>query len=329
MKLSVIIVNYNVRHFLELCLQSVQAALTTINSEIIVVDNHSSDESCLMLQKLFPEIILVANTDNVGFSKANNQGVALAKGTHLCILNPDTVVAEDTFVKLLSFSETTNNVGAIGCRLIDGSGRFLPESKRNVPSPKVALQKIVGRDQAYYATTIKTNEIGKASILVGAFMFMKTEIYRESGGFDERYFMYGEDIDLSYSIENLGYDNYYYGHTTILHFKGESTLKDKVYAARFYGAMKLFYDKYFSSNRFMTFLVTLGIRLLPMVKYFQTETKATNKPTITLSCNQFSFKDIIEVLEKQNNHYNIQPKNALFAVGSRSANHRGVVVEVV
>ena len=141
MKLSVVILNYNVRYFLELCLQSVEAALNGISSEIIVIDNNSLDDSCEMVISRFPSVQLIKNEENVGFSKANNQAVKLANGKYVCILNPDTVVPEDGFKKVLAFAETTSNLGIIGCRLIDGSGKFLPESKRNIPTVSVAIKK--------------------------------------------------------------------------------------------------------------------------------------------------------------------------------------------
>lgn len=260
MQLSIIIVNFNVAHYLELCLDSVQAALQAIDAEIIVVDNASGDRSVAMLAKRFPEIQCIQNSDNIGFSKANNQGVEKASGEYICILNPDTVVAEDTFEKVYAFAKAQQNPGAIGVRLIDGSGHFLPESKRNLPTPKVSLNKMMGDGSAYYVNNLNSTENGKVPVLVGAFMFMKKSIYQEVGGFDERYFMYGEDIDLSYTIKQAGYDNYYFGECAIIHFKGESTIKDKKYRERFYGAMSLFYDKHLSTNRIKSAAVKLGLK---------------------------------------------------------------------
>ncbi len=216
MKLSVVILNYNVKFFLELCLKSVEQAITSIDAEIIVVDNDSLDGSCDMVKQKFPLVRLISNQDNVGFAKANNEGVKAAKGEYICILNPDTVVAEDTFVQLLEFAESKPDLGAIGCKLIDGSGKFLPESKRNVPVVKVALQKIFGNGKNYYANHINVNEIGKVDVLVGAFMLMKKDTYNQVNGFDEDYFMYGEDIDLSYKLLHSGFHNYYYGETTCI-----------------------------------------------------------------------------------------------------------------
>jgi GT2 family glycosyltransferase len=260
LKLSVIILNYNVRYFLELCLNSVQAAITTIDAEIIVVDNNSSDESCNMVKQLFPDVTLIENKENLGFSKGNNQGVAIAKGKYICILNPDTVVAEDTFTSIIKFADNKDNIGIIGCKLIDGKGQFLPESKRNIPFVKVAIQKLFGNSKKYYANHINKDKTGKVDVLVGAFMFLKYSVYNELNGFDEDYFMYGEDIDLSYKVLKKGFDNYYFADTTVIHYKGESTLKDKYYAKRFYGAMQIFYKKHFKTNIVIDAVVWLGIK---------------------------------------------------------------------
>ena len=182
MQLSVIILNYNVRYFLEQCILSVQKALEGIDSEIIVVDNASSDDSCEMMMAKFPNIKLIENATNLGFPKGNNIGVAQAKGEYICILNPDTVVAEDTFKKLLAKSCQVS-AGIIGCKLIDGTGNFLPESKRGVPTPWVAFTKIFGLYKIsnyfgkYYAQHVSHNESGNVDILVGAFMMMKRELY--------------------------------------------------------------------------------------------------------------------------------------------------------
>lgn len=247
------------RYFLELCIKSVQAAITDMDAEIIVVDNQSSDDSCQMVEQLFPEVVLIQNKENFGFSKGNNIGVAKAKGEYLCILNPDTVVAEDTFKTLLAYVENRSKVGIIGCQLIDGTGKFLPESKRNIPTPRVATKKMMGWPKDYYANHLSPFDIGNVDVLVGAFMLLKKELFGEVGGFDEDYFMYGEDIDLSYKILKAGYQNIYYGETTILHYKGESTLKDKIYAKRFYGAMHVFYKKHFKTHSIFDVMVRFGI----------------------------------------------------------------------
>jgi len=326
MKLSVIILNYNVRYFLELCVKSVQSAITEIEAEIIVVDNNSSDGSCVMIKELFPNVRLLENRDNVGFSKANNQGVAIAKGEYVCILNPDTVVAEDTFLQLLRFSVSKENLGIVGCKLVDGSGKFLPESKRNIPTQLIAIKKLIGLSKEYYVSTLKDTDIGKASVFVGAFMFLTKKRYQEVGGFDERYFMYGEDIDFSYSMLNSGYENYYYGKTTVIHYKGESTLKDEVYAQRFYGAMKLFYKKHFKPNYLFNLMVNIGIKVIPLLKSVFKEKLPEKKPERTLETTSLSFKEIIELFERQECFYKIHLKNTDFTIGSNSSESRGDVV---
>ena len=261
MKLSVIILNYNVRYFLEQCILSVQLSLKSIASEIIVVDNNSSDDSCQMVKDFFPEITIIENKENVGFSKANNQAVKIAKGEYVCILNPDTAVAEDTFTKSLIYAESIKDLGALGVYLMDGTGSFLPESKRNLPTPKASLLKLIGFKKSYYANHIERNGQGEISVLVGAFMLVKKYIYNEVEGFDEDYFMYGEDIDLSYKITKAGYKNHYLGSASILHYKGESTKKDAAYLDRFYGAMLIFYKKHFHTNLVFNAIVKIGVSI--------------------------------------------------------------------
>jgi len=304
----------------------VQAAITEIDAEIIVVDNNSSDDSCAMVKQLFPNVQLLENMDNVGFSKANNQGVALAKGEYVCILNPDTVVAEDTFLQLLNFSTSKENLGIVGCKLVDGSGKFLPESKRNIPTQLIAIKKLIGLSREYYVSKLKSTDVGKASVFVGAFMFLTKKKYLEVGGFDERYFMYGEDIDFSYSMLKAGYDNYYYGQTTVIHYKGESTLKDEVYAQRFYGAMKLFYKKHFKSNFLFNLLVNLGVSVIPLLKSVLQDKLLEKKPERTLETASLSFKEIIALFEKQGFFYKIHLKNTDFSIGSNSSESRGEVI---
>ncbi|MGB1268513.1 MAG: glycosyltransferase family 2 protein [Flavobacteriaceae bacterium] len=326
MKLSVIIVNYNVRYFLELCLRSVQAAITSIEAEVIVVDNNSPDGSCEMVSALFPDVKLISNKENTGFSKANNQGVELAQGDYVCVLNPDTVLAEDTFTRLLSFVEAQQNLGIVSCKLIDGAGRFLPESKRHVPTPSIAIKKLLGMSKSYYASEVHENAVVKVPVFVGAFMLLSKKVYQEVEGFDERYFMYGEDIDLSYSVVNAGYDNYYYGETTIIHYKGESTLKDAVYAKRFYGAMRLFYKKYFKTNVLFDVIVNFGIKIMPIFGVLLKERNLEDRPEETLETEQLSFKKIIELIEKQDNYYKIQLSGSGFSIRSKSSKSRGEVI---
>lgn len=287
MQLSVIILNYNVRHFLELCILSVQNALSNIDGEIIVVDNNSSDDSCQMMQHRFPNILLIQNVENFGFPKGNNIGVAKANGEYICILNPDTVVAEDTFEKIASFLAITENVGIVGCKLIDGTGNFLPESKRGIPTPWVAFTKIFGLYKLlprsnffnqYYAQHLQQNETGKVATLVGAFMVMKRELYNEIGGFDENCFMYSDDIDLSYRVLQKGKFNYYFPETTVIHYKGESTVKDETYMKRFQEAMNFFYKKHFSVSLFFAVFMRIGIVLFSFLKKKQGNPQPKRNP---------------------------------------------------
>jgi len=272
MQLSVVIVSYNAKYFLELCLLSVKEAIKKLDAEIIVVDNASSDDNCQLIKDKFSEVILIANKQNIGFAKANNLGVRQAKGKFVLILNPDTVVTEDTFTNCINYFNTLDKPGVIGVKLIDGGGSFLPESKRNIPTPLVTFNKMFGfqsKKHAYYANHISENETGKVDVLVGAFMFLKRKTYLNLGGFDADYFMYGEDIDLSYKLLKNGYQNYYLGSSTIIHFKGESTKKNVKYLKYFYRAMYLFYGKHFKRNFIFELFLKLGMILWFWIKYFQ------------------------------------------------------------
>ncbi|MEZ7498728.1 glycosyltransferase family 2 protein [Flavobacterium sp. Arc3] len=310
MKLSVIILNYNVRYFLELCVLSVQSALEHVDSEIIVVDNNSQDDSVEMMKRRFPNIKLIENKDNSGFPKGNNIGVGSAQGEYICILNPDTVVAEDTFTKVLAFAERQNNLGIVGVKLIDGAGNFLPESKRGVPTIFVAFTKMMGLYKLfpkvnafgkYYAQHITENETAKVDILVGAFMLMKRDLYQELGGFDENCFMYSDDIDLSYRMLLNGKLNYYFHETTVIHYKGESTIKDGVYMKRFQEAMEFFYKKHFKVSTFFSFFMKTGILFFSFIKMFQGKAKVKKLPQsyILYSSNDELINKITYILQKK------------------------------
>ncbi len=287
MQLSVIILNYNVRYFLEQCVLSVESAIKNIDAEIIVIDNNSQDTSCAMLKERFPNVKRIENKENSGFPKGNNSGVSQAKGEYICILNPDTVVAEDTFTKVLAFAKNQKDLGIIGVKLIDGTGNFLPESKRGTPTPWVAFTKITGLYQffpksrffnSYYAEHLNENQTGKVDILVGAFMVMKRDLYNEIGGFDENCFMYSDDIDLSYMALQQGKSNYYFHDTTVIHYKGESTVKDGTYMKRFQEAMNFFYKKHFRVSFLFTFFMKLGIVFFSLVKTLQGKPKPKVTP---------------------------------------------------
>ena len=372
MQLSVIILNYNVRYFLEQCVLSVQKALEGIDGEIIVIDNASSDESCEMMKAKFPQIKLIENKDNLGFPKGNNIGVAQAKGEYVCILNPDTVVAEDTFFKILNSQLVTRNsqLGIIGCKLIDGAGNFLPESKRGVPTPWVAFTKIFGLYKIsnyfgkYYAQHLSENESGKVDILVGAFMVMKRELYLEIGGFDENCFMYSDDIDLSYLVLKSGKSNYYFHETSVIHYKGESTVRDGAYMKRFREAMQFFYNKHFKKSWFFDVMMQVGSFVFSLLKKSQQknevrtideyivfsrenlELNLSKKATylsdfnyfenqshknieIIFDTTTFSFAEIITFMQL-NKSKNLSFKNYIsssnYLIGSNNSNDRGQII---
>jgi GT2 family glycosyltransferase len=358
-----------VRYFLEQCVFSVQKALEGIDGEIIVIDNASSDDSCEMMKTKFPHIKLIENKDNLGFPKGNNIGVAQAKGEYICILNPDTVVAEDTFSKILNTKNWQLSTGIIGCKLIDGAGNFLPESKRGVPTPWVAFTKIFGLYKIsnyfgkYYAQHLSENESGKVDILVGAFMLMKRELYLKVGGFDENCFMYSDDIDLSYLVLKTGKSNYYYHETSVIHYKGESTVRDGTYMKRFREAMQFFYKKHFKKSWFFDVMMQAGSVAFSLLKKNQQKNEVRNideyivftkenlklelskKTTYLSDFNQFeyqsqknieiifdttsfSFTEIITFMQL-NKTKNISFKNYIlssnYLIGSNNSNDRGQI----
>ncbi|MGV3632171.1 MAG: glycosyltransferase family 2 protein [Bacteroidota bacterium] len=264
-------VNYNVEYFLEQCLNSCVKALQNVEGEIFVVDNNSIDGSNEMVKAKFPSVHLIENKKNLGFSTANNQAVKLSQGKYVLLLNPDTVVEEDTFEKVVRFMDEHADAGGLGVRMLDGKGRFLPESKRGLPTPSVAFYKIFGLSALFpksklfgkyhlgYLSEFKTHEV---DVLSGAFMLLRKETLDKVGLLDEQFFMYGEDIDLSYRITLGGYKNYYFPETRIIHYKGESTKKSSVnYVFVFYRAMVIFAQKHFSKNnaQLFSFLINIAI----------------------------------------------------------------------
>ena len=269
--LSVVIVNYNVVFFLEQCLNSVFAASKNLNVQIFVVDNNSVDGSINMLKENFSSVVLIENKENVGFSKANNQAIKRANSPYVLLLNPDTVIEEDTFDKSIDFMNSNSDCGGLGLRMLDGKGNFLPESKRGFPSPSVAFYKIFGLSYLfpksqkfgrYHLGFLSEFEVNEVDVLSGAFMLLRTVTLEKVGLLDEQFFMYGEDIDLSYRIKLGGYKNYYFPETKIIHYKGESTKKSSVnYVFVFYKAMILFAKKHFSNKNanLFSFAINLAI----------------------------------------------------------------------
>src|SRR5690554_1758556 len=271
MELSVIIVNYNVKHFLEQCLHAVVKASENIQTEIFVVDNNSVDGSAQLIHDKFPAVHFIANQQNVGFSRANNQAIRQAHGKYILLLNPDTVVEENTFSKVIQFMDKHPDAGGVGVKMIDGKGNFLPESKRGLPTSWVAFCKMFGLSALfprsrkfgrYHLSYLSKNEIHEVDVLAGAFMMLRKETLDKVGLLDETFFMYGEDIDLSYRITRGGYKNYYYPKTTIIHYKGESTKKGTLnYVKVFYSAMIIFARKHFSSGKANTFSFLLQLAI--------------------------------------------------------------------
>lgn len=258
-------------------MHSVQKAVSDINAEIVVVDNQSNDGTVEYLQPMFSEVAFIRNNKNEGFAKACNIGLSNSIGDYVLFLNPDTIVAEDSFVTCIDFFKNHPECGAIGVKMIDGSGRFLKESKRSFPSPLTSLFKLFGLASLfpksktfakYHVGHLDENADHEVDVLAGAFMMVRKDILNQVGSFDEAFFMYGEDIDLSYRIQKHGYKNHYLSQTTIIHFKGESTLRESLkYVKVFYKAMDIFVKKHYSSGTAFLFriIIQTGIWLRAFV----------------------------------------------------------------
>lgn len=361
MQLSVIILNYNLHHFLHLCVDSITRATSSIEAEIIVIDNASSDRSREGILTAFPNVIWMQNDQNIGFAKAYNRAIDKAKGEYVCILNPDTVLAEDTLGHVLNFAKNQSNLGAVGCQLVDGRGVFLPESKRNQLSFNTALLKVFGLDYNYYNKNLTQDEVGKTSVLVGAFMLMRTDIYQSMKGFDENFFMYGEDIDFSLRLRSAGLNNYYFGQAIAIHFKGESALKEGAYRKNFFGAMKIFYIKHFKRNWVRDIVIAIGEFLIQLFPRQTAKVLSPNYPIILVSkgaasqfdslavekrqesldfsedrktylvdMTQYSYADVISALcsksRLKTNQIKFIPSGARFAVGSDNTNSLGSTI---
>ena len=273
MKLSIVIVNYNVCFFLEQCLRSVKSSISGLDAEVLIVDNNSVDGSVEMVKEKFSEFILIESGSNLGFSKANNLALRKTKGEFVLLLNPDTLVEEDTLVKCCAFMEAHPEAGGLGVYMVDGAGAFLPESKRGLPTPIVAFYKIFGlaslfpkseKFGKYHLGYLDKNLTHEVEVLSGAFLMTRKQTLEKVGLLDEEYFMYGEDIDLSYRITQGGYKNFYYPEAKIIHYKGESTKKTSInYVFVFYNAMIIFAKKHFSTKnaKLFTFLIYIAIYL--------------------------------------------------------------------
>jgi GT2 family glycosyltransferase len=298
MILSVVIVSYNVKYFLEQCLSSLKKAIEGIPAlaaEVFIIDNASSDGSPDFLEPLFPDFHFIRNKENIGFARANNEMIRGCKGEFVLFLNPDTIVAEDSLAVCISFLRDHADAGALGVRMIDGAGRFLRESKRGFPYPATSFFKMTGLSRlfprskifsSYYMGHLDDDSTQKVEVLSGAFMMIKKSVLDKTGGFDEQFFMYAEDIDLSYRIDKAGLSNYYLPATTIIHFKGESTQKDIRYVKMFYSAMQLFIKKHFGRNgpSFRLNTLIIGLRLRQVLSVLQLPfKKSTDGPKTGMS----------------------------------------------
>jgi GT2 family glycosyltransferase len=249
------------------CLVSVLKYIDINNYEILVLDNASPNQACRAMQSLFQKLKFVFFEQNLGFAKANNLGAKMANGEYLLFLNPDTLWEEKMMQELLDFADAQSNFGSLGIQMHDAKGQFLPESKRSVPQLWSSFKKVFlpfsqkNQQKSYYRNDIAKDDIAIVEVLTGAFLLIKKEIYHSIGGFDERYFMYGEDIDLCYTLLLNHHQNFYYGARKMLHYKGESGPKDPVYLSRFYGAMQLFVQKYYSQQQLLKYLLILGLKL--------------------------------------------------------------------
>lgn len=267
MELSVIIVSYNVRHFLEQCLNSVSGASKGIRCEVFVVDNNSADGSWSMVRTLFPEVTLIRNTCNAGFAKACNQALKAASGEFVLLLNPDTVVEENAFRKCIDFMCNHDDAGALGPMMIDGNGKFLRESKRSLPTPLISFYKMTGLTKLfpkshlfsrYYMEHIGKDEAAEIEVLTGAFMFIRRKALEKTGLLDENFFMYGEDIDLSYRLTKAGFKIFYYPEVKIIHYKGQSSKESPANSTfHFYMSMLVFAEKHYREKDLLLFYLIL------------------------------------------------------------------------
>lgn len=276
--MSFIIVHYNVADLLRNCINSILIYSHNVDYEIIVVDNNSPDNSWKVLKNEFPQVKFIENKENSGFAKANNLAVKIATKEFLYILNPDTELEGNYLNEILNFASSKANFGCLGLRMHDKNGNFLPESKRSVPDMFNSFEKLFNNfksnhSKSYYRNDISENEIAEVEVVTGANLLIKKSVYEVIGGFDETYFMYGEDIDLCYTLLRNGYRNFYYGKYAILHYKGESTIKDSKYLERFYGAMEIFVKKYYSKNPLQLSFLLAGLKLRHRLAKLKLKTK--------------------------------------------------------
>lgn len=264
MQLSVIIVSYNVRHYLWQCLDSVHRASEGLEMEVWVVDNASDDDSINYVRTSFPDVHYIQNTENVGFARANNQAIRQSTGKYVLLLNPDTILAEDTLRGAIRFMERHSRAGALGIHMINNNGSYAKESRRGLPTPRTAFYKVTGLCKLfpsnptfghYYMGHLSENANGQTEVISGAFMMLRRKTLDQIGLLDEDYFMYGEDIDLSYRVITSGWQCWY-SPLQMLHYKGESTQKSSFrYVHSFYNAMLIFFRKHFARRYWLTWII--------------------------------------------------------------------------
>lgn len=327
MQLSIIIVNYNVKYFLEQCLASVIKAAGQLQAEILVVDNCSTDGSKEFFKGRFPEVKFIWHCLNTGFSAANNLALKQAVADKILFLNPDTILPEDCLVKCLTFFDSAPNIGAAGIRMLDGGGIFLKESKRGFASALTSFFKMSGLTKAfpsssvfarYYLGHLPEDKCSEVDVLSGAFMMVSKAALNITGGFDEAFFMYGEDIDLSYRIQKAGFKNFYFADSSIIHFKGESTKKNSpAYISAFYGAMELFVKKHYSKSSVPFYRMFLQATILAKKIAGSISRQSNSKPssskslTTLIVADSSGYNNLKSALEKKADFINVRGRVAV------------------
>lgn len=315
-RVTTVIVNYRLKYFLEQTLLSVEEAYTEVDGHTIVIDNNSGDDSIDFLEERFPSVTFIRNATNAGFAKANNQGFALANTDYILVLNPDTIIGSDTLKETIEWLDSHPNCGAVGVKMIDGNGNFLPESKRSFPSTWNSFCKLFGLSSIfphsrifarYHLRYLNENEPHEVPVLAGAFMMLRTDLTKKVGGFDEDFFMYGEDMDLSFRMITDGMVNYYLP-IPIIHYKGECTKTESLnYVKIFYEAMHIFYRKHYPRSSWVNKIVVKAAIVLrmcisaikaklisPLAATFKRKAKACDTYIISRRPN-----DIINILEAE------------------------------
>ncbi|MDP4117106.1 MAG: glycosyltransferase, partial [Bacteroidota bacterium] len=275
--LSVIIVNYNVKEFVSNLIESIKKAAHSLKIEIIISDNASQDGSPQYIRQNFPEVILIENKSNLGFGKANNLALSIAKGKYFLIINPDTLVQEDTLIKMISFFEDNPMAGLAGCKILNPDGSLQLACRRSFPGPWTSFTKVSGLSSffpkskifaRYNLTYLDENKTYEVDAVSGSFMMMRSEVYEKIGGFDEQFFMYGEDLDLCYRVQKAGYKVFYVHDTTIIHYKGESTKRSSIDETKyFYNAQHLFVKKHLSSSLLVEIILLAAIYINKIFSY--------------------------------------------------------------